>query len=209
MILSDKHKFIFLATPKTGSGTLHVLLSNHGWRSPIDVYANHLTADAARRLPRMMGNVKWEKYKKACFIRNPWDRYVALWLFIDPWRKQHKLPPHGSFVNYILNGGYDGQHQDEFLCHRDGSFTMDFVGKFEKIEEDIRRLFEFLKLPLPHKILHVNDFNFHLTTKNENKRKHYTEYYTEQWMIDAVAKREKVVIDKFGYKFGEDGDRWR
>jgi len=37
----------------------------------------------------------------------------------------------------------------------------------------------------------------------------YYKVTTEQWMIDAVAEREKFVIEKFSYEYGKDGDRWR
>lgn len=204
MIISEKYMFIFLANPKTGSSTLHELLSPYGWRSPIDIYANHLTADAAKRHPRVLGELRWRQFKKVCFIRNPWDRYVALYMMIDKWNGQHGFGVYGSFENYVASGGHQGQHQYEFLLSRQGIQAIDFVGKFENIEHDTRALFAYLKLPPPKTIHHSN--NSHAS---KIERKHYAEYYTKQWMIDAVAEREEHVIHEFDYKFGEDGERWR
>jgi hypothetical protein len=201
MILSDKYQFIFMATPKTGTSTVHELLTPYGWRSPINEYANHLTVAGVKRCPPVMGDKKWKKYKKVGFIRNPWDRYVALWIMIDKWNGQKKYHTYGTLDEYILCGGHQGHHQYEFMLDN-GIPILDFVGKFENFEEDVRDLFRFLKLPVPEKIHHSNKSVL-------NNRKHYTEYYTAKWMIDAVAEREKYVIETYGYKFGEDGDGWR
>jgi hypothetical protein len=125
-------------------------------------------------------------------------------MMIDKWNKQHKYGVYGSLENYIASGGYQGQHQHEFLLTRRGSNAMDWVGKFENIEHDTYALFAYLKLPPPQTVHHSNNSN-----AKKGERKHYTEYYTKQWMIDVVAEREDFVINEFGYKFGEDGDRWR
>ena len=44
-------------------------------------------------------------------------------------------------------------------------------------------------------------------TSNQHKKtehKHYSHYYTEQWMIDLVAEKHRDYIEYFGYKFERD-----
>jgi hypothetical protein len=152
--------------------------------------------------PRV-GISKWNNYRKLVFRRNPWDRYVSLWLWVRRFNRNNpKARKFPEFVDYINGGGENGQHQRDFIFDKEGNVIMDFVGSFETLRESIDDMARFLNLPLPTHIGHTN--------VNANKNRiHYTEYYTEQWMIDTVAERERFVIDAYGYKFGEDGDRWR
>ena len=201
MVVSDSHKFIFLAIPKIGSSTLKTLLTEFGWKTPQSWDGSHMTPIQALRHP-WMRIYMWDEYFKFCFVRNPWDRYVASFLFLETSHINSGSPLYNSFEGYINCGGYEGMHQYEFLLDHVNKYTMDFVGKFETFNASIKTLFNQLKLLEPTKIPNQNSHQY-------PGRKHYTEYYTEQWMIDTVAEREKLVIEKFGYKFGEDGDNWR
>jgi hypothetical protein len=199
MIVSDEHKFLFFSIPRTGSGTLQNKLVNFGWRSGNAAPDNHLTAEQMKAHPAI-GNRKFRDYRNVCFVRNPWDRYVSLFLWINNHHRRTGQPLYDGLGGYIKSGGLEGQHQHEFLHNANGRYIIDFAGRFETYEESIRNLLEFLGLPL--------SFSEGLCNANPNNNKgrvHYSEYYTEQWMIDAVAEREHKMIERFGYKFGEDG----
>jgi hypothetical protein len=197
MIVSEEYRFIFLAVPHTGSSTIQRMLEpvHKGWHNFEE--NNHITPDRLRGHSDIMGLCKWNWFRKICFVRNPWDRYVALFMYANKMHRQANRPIYETFGDYVASGGYEGMHHSEFLLHREGTRAVDFVGRFEKINEDIRRMYCFIGLPEPQNIPHFNRSEY-------NNRRHYTEYY-QRWMVDAVAAREKYVIEKFGYVYGQDG----
>ena len=202
MIVSDPHKFLFLSVPKTGSGTVQTHLQDYGWRSEGAAHLNHLTVEQMKEHEKI-GINKWKAYRKICFVRNPWDRWISLWIWTKRFHEKHEnrdLYP--TFADYLKTNGKEGMHQSWFLLDQNGEFVVDFVGKFELFEDDISKMCDFIKIPRPQSIIHTNQ------NHNEN-RVHYTKYYTEEWMKDVVAKTEKFTIEKYGYEFGKDGERWK
>jgi len=211
MIISDSHKFIFISNPKTGTSTINTHLSSYGWRTP-NAYNDgqeHLLPMYAA-LHFKVGIEKWNTYFKICFTRNPWDRLVSSFLFLNKVHPLWNLPIYSNFEDYLLTAkdvhihqyNYDGMYQKYYLFDSNGTLIIDFVGRFETLTQDIIELHKQLKLPIPSQKHHTNRHEY-------AGRKHYTEYYTEQWMIDTVAEREKLVIEMFGYEYGKDGDRWK
>jgi hypothetical protein len=202
MIVSDQHKFLYLSIPKTASGVTQDWFQRFGWCPSRMAPTNHLTIDQMIKHPRV-GIDRWNSYKKTVFRRNPWDRYVSLFLWIRTINSRHpnrnQFP---TFADYVGSGGETGQHQRDFIFNKEGKVIVDFVGCFETLKDSMDEMADFLGLQRPTHIGHTN--------LNSNKnRVHYSKYYTEQWMIDAVAERERFLIDAYGYKFGEDGERWR
>ena len=159
MIISEEHKFIFLACPKTGSQTLHAHLEPYGTpQSANTIHSYHLTVAGAKRTPSLMGDLRWNEFTKICFIRNPWDRYVSLVNTLNHYHKDKNLPLYAGLGGLIKSGCYEGYHQYEYLLDRESNYTMDYVGKFENFERDVNNLFEYLKLPIPDSIAHYYDY---------------------------------------------------
>jgi len=177
------------------------MLTKFGWKTPQTIDGSHMIPIQIIRLPQV-GIHKWNQYFKFCFVRNPWDRYVSSFLFLQKAHEEEGTPPYHTFEQYINSGGYEGMHQYEFLFDHINNYGMNFIGQFETFNDSVKILYDKLNLPKFNNIPHQNKHVY-------PNRKHYTEYYTEQWMIDAVAQREHVVIAKFNYKFGEDGNKWR
>lgn len=67
----------------------------------------------------------------------------------------------------------------------------DFIGMFENLENDVRKIQDELDLPnrLP-------------TRMNESSHQHYSEYYDED-SIKFVFKHNRQTIERFGYEFCE------
>ena len=95
MIVSHKHKFIFIAIPKTATHAIRFALrphlGNEDWeqvdlfhksRLPFNDFKNinhgHISAIEAKKV---LGEEVWDNYFKFSFVRNPYDRFVSYAFF--------------------------------------------------------------------------------------------------------------------------------
>lgn len=82
MILSRKHKYVFISTPKTGSHTFFDLLQKEFDGERI-IPEYHRT-----KLPENVDN-----YTFFSTVRNPYDRLVALWSAVFSMGSKDRVPP--------------------------------------------------------------------------------------------------------------------
>lgn len=151
-----------------------------------------------------------EKFFKFAFVRNPWDR---MWSFYHHVALAHPETYDMDFNDWLTsyNDSEDRQvgqtaEWDEpmsstrrpqmyWITDDSGNIILDFVGRFEKIEQDFEYVAEKIKLyewcdnPI---LQHVR--------KKENEQ-HYTEVYNEKGR-NHVARYFASDILTFGYRFG-------
>src|SRR5438046_249693 len=83
------------------------------------------------------------------------------------------------------------RYQLDWFVDPNGNVLADFIGKFERLDEDWA--FVAQKLGLSEKLPH----------RRANPRdRHYTEYYNSRTR-DVIANKFKVDIDRFGYEFSK------
>ena len=78
------------------------------------------------------------------------------------------------------------------MTDKQGNMLIDFVGRFENLQNDFDYACEKIGIPkkkLPHMV------------KSEN-RKHYTEYYNEKTK-SIIANKYAKDIEYFNYRYGE------
>lgn len=66
MLVSDKHKIVFVAIPKTGTRSIYKALEDH---FSGQVYSDHL-----KIIPK-----QFRGYYSFCVVRNPYERAVSIW----------------------------------------------------------------------------------------------------------------------------------
>jgi hypothetical protein len=158
MIVSHRHRLIFVAVPRTGSqsvrAALRPLLGPEDWeqaawgtarRVPISSLAatehGHLgVREAERHLPRKV----WRDYFKFAVVRDPWDRFLSSAWFTQGKHPLFRARP-GTCMGLLLRnpGLLNSLHfrpQHTFVETIDGSVGVDFVGRYEHLAEDFARV---------------------------------------------------------------------
>lgn len=208
MIISHKHKFIFIKTRKTAGTSIEIFLEqfcgdadiitpifgsdedkgNHVARNNKGFY-NHIGAFDIRRL---IGDAIWSSYFKFAFERNPWDKQVSMY-----WWRKHQYDLIEGFEEYCVKS--DGNRSGVYLCpsdyhlYSDGhAVAVDFIGRYEALEADLGYVLKMLDLP---------DIGDLPAAKSRCRPKvRYWDMYDEQ-TAEIVRSNFADEIGYFGYKF--------
>lgn len=191
----DYYKCIFVHIPKNaGLSVCYTLFGNTGGshRKIVDY-------------KKIFSPGTFKRYYKFTFVRNPWDRLVSTFFFLKNggltekdrvWAQEH-IAQFDSFDAFVkgwlteenINNSLHFQHQYCFLEDEKGIIAVDFIGRFENIEEDFKKITE--------------ELNIRRTLKktNTSKRKEdYKAYYDEETktIVNEVYRKD---IQLFNYEF--------
>jgi hypothetical protein len=158
----------------------------------------HLPATVLREF---VSDEVWRSYFKFSFVRNPWDLCVSTFYYT---KRTFETSPEAAaadpdfayliarsdFAGYLRALPLFGRYADmsSYLVDDDGELLVDFVGRFERIEEDFAEICRRLQVSA--------------TLTHENKGDHlgYREYYTPE-TSELVARHYARDIERFGYEF--------
>jgi len=190
-MINHKHRFIFVHIIKTGGESIEKF------------FRGRKIHKFAKNYKKQIGNRKWNNYFKFAFVRNPWDKMVSQYFFIQKKRKGNYKLTFREFIlafkscsesEYINGKGIPVEFnpiQLPWILDDAGNCLVDFIGRFENLQEDFNIICDKIGIPrqkLPH--------------ENKSKHKHYTEYYDDE-MKQIVAEKYAKDIEYFGYEFGE------
>ena len=195
MIVSHRHKFIFVKTHKTAGTSVEIALSKFcgpkdiitpvskvdeqtrtelGYRSPqnyrkplltystkewkrlvlkkkrVNRFYNHMPATEIRR---WVGEGVWSSYFKFCFERNPWDKTLSryFWRYRRPdgnYPKRNRHRPKSSIdVPAFIRMKKFRHTSDYYMYTIDGEVAVDYIGRYENLEQDLNTVCERLGLP--------------------------------------------------------------
>jgi len=204
-IVSNKYRFIFIHIPKTGGtslaepeyrdgkGVLAGVLGDTDY-----IRAGHIRAVG---LKAQMGP-HWDDFFKFAFVRNPWDRMVSLYHYFlqDPEKRAsglgRRIAACDDFMDFChrleeleLDAHFD--EQVSYLIDFEGNTLVDFVGRFEVLDQDYAKICARLALPaakLPH--------------YRKSSHQHYLRYYNDR-AIQIIAERYKNDIAIFNYSLSQ------
>lgn len=208
MILSHSKKFIFFACGKTGTTSIEAVLKPYhdGDETLASLYEavvatnnnpKHVRPEMAKKhLPAEV----WNDYFKFVFVRNPWDWVVSQYFFSNfkktkwdlfarkirarhveiVWSRLNKFNPIVSDESYL---------QSSFVFGCEGDRLIDFVGHYERLQEDFDVICQRLGLP-----------QVALPVKNVSGHKPYQKLYTRgsKALVGNLYERD---IQLLGYEF--------
>lgn len=137
---------------------------------------------------------QYRNYFKFTFVRNPWARAFSWYKNVmrdEIHKKNHQISTQIPFKEFLKRFSGEGmlKPQTYWLKSFDGKLHLDFIGKFEKLEEDFETIKEALDIPeisLPHRISGSN--------------KDYRDFYDDE-SIELIKHIYHKEIDLFNYSF--------
>ena len=241
MIISHKHKFLFIEVPKTASTSIkNALVTNFNITDISELnntkdldnndficglklrhsdgnllqydgglfnqvhykYHDHLTLKEALTLHPCI-----KDYFKFAFVRNPWDAQVSTYHYYKNGRVHKKVNGLGNVMHPLPKEDELTYYEKSQECSfkewtmKYGKITiqsdllnaenaeMDFIGKFENIQEDFNTICDKIgmnRITVPH--------------KNASHHEPYQNYYDDE-VKDYMKIKTKSDIERFNYKF--------
>lgn len=155
---------------------------------------------------------QYKSYFSFSFVRNPWERLVSEYL-------HKKLDNKYCFKDFVFRGlpqrnDFDDAYrhiipQTDYLLDAEGRQFVDFIGRFEYLQDDFAKVCErlgFNDTQLPH-INSTSSLRRTLERKcrhlfrNDNRiKQRYWEYYDDA-TVKKVAQMYGSDIEMFGYRF--------
>jgi hypothetical protein len=208
VIVSHRHRFIFVAVPKTGTHSVRQALREQlsdgdveqvglfvdkrfPWEDLAAIRHGHLSL---RQVRPYLGEEAFAGYFKFAFVRNPFDRFVSYCAFVlrggDVFQRQPR-----EAMRHFLFGEPPEHHilfqpQASLLVGEDGrTLLTDRVGRVEDMQGSYDAICTGVGIP-----------SRPLDRVNGSSRGDYRSYY-DQALIDGVAARYAQDLELFGYTF--------
>lgn len=191
----DNRKFIYIHIPKVAGISIANALGiteEHKWHVPLTYYQAALNKK------------EFDSYFKFSFVRNPWDRAFSAYKFLYNGGLSQRdeeittmIRSYRSYEDFITRWLSPETCRillhfapmSDFLMTKHGNVSMDFIGRFESLEQDYNTLSQKLRYgeSLPHK------------NSSPDKIK-YKDIYTPK-MIDKIATVYARDLLEFGYTY--------
>ncbi len=195
MIISDRHRFVFVHVPKSAGTSIRAALAPFGdGASAASPHTTHETlCSLLKRHPQLATHFKF------AVVRNPWERLVSF-LFHSRQRLAPTFPQFQAIdrleamLRLIdrdvawLSGMHAVRPQYDFICGANGARLTDFVARHEHLAADFARACQRIGIAAA------------LPRMNVSRHDHYAVYYNG-WCRDFVADRYRRDIAEFGYAF--------
>jgi hypothetical protein len=147
-------------------------------------FYNHCPAAEIRQ---KVGEGIWDRYVKFCFERNPWDRVLSEYFYVQ----KHQAERFGqmSLRDYVL-----GEHYtlNAPLYVIDGRSAMNIVGRYETLAADLQHICGQLGIPYDDWLPHAKGDTRPPDTRSPQR-------LLTPDLQDRIAERCRAEIELFGY----------
>jgi hypothetical protein len=187
----DRHRCIFVHIPKcAGVAVCQSLFGNLG--------AGHHPVGTLRKV---FGTACFDSYFKFAFVRNPWDRLLSAWEFLQRggfhaadarWAQRH-LSRYEDFDAFVrgwvtpenVAASVHFRPQTDFLHLPEGGSGVDFIGRYENLETDFRKVCEQLGIQTVLQSLNAGPLRDYRDAYDRDTRR----------IVDSVFRRDIVELD--------------
>lgn len=231
-MISHHHRCIFIHIPKNAGQSIETVFLNIlglTWktRAPLLLRENDIPELGPPRLAHLTANDyvnckylpqdTYDAYFKFAFTRNPWTRAVSFYKYMGKGSGK-------NFREFIKEDFFSGIYkkkywfvmpQTEYILDTTGNQIVDFVGKFETLQDDFNLVCERIGIP-PTSIPHANNS----TDRSPSKRKQIklkilgalgkvsnvenhpntSDYYDDE-TVALIGDLYRTDIEHFGYQF--------
>lgn len=167
------------------------------WLGPLNRLGLHRAAEfpehvTARIVKNCLPQATYASLFKFAFVRNPWDRLVSRYAQLlrnpghTPRHQGKALKGFEAFLDWEVRR--NKSHQHTYVCDAGGSLIVDFIGYFERLDEDFAKVCDRLQV------------RAELPKSNISKHESYQTYYTPATR-ELVAEHCRRDIELFGYDF--------
>lgn len=207
-MISHRHHCIFVHIPRTGGTSIENVMwpgersEAELWMGFVSPFHNKYQTGGlqhlfARHIRLEVGEQVFQDYFKFAIVRNPWDRLVSQFCYLDrrPDLRDFMGVPEGMpFAQYVEQAATSGHvqitPQYDFIYDETGDPLVDYIGRFETLQHDAATVFERIGLE-----------DVSLPVANTSSRhRDYRSYYdgaTRSRVEELYAKD----IERFGYRF--------
>lgn len=212
MLVSYEHQFLFIHVPKAAGSSIVAALAPYANRpdvfwmnrllDKVGIHVNYMGPyrqkkfrkhDPAIVVQRQLPRRIYDSMFKFAFVRNPWDRLVSYYHFVlgkpghNRYERVRRLGSFAAFVEWCCRERkpVDQRHM---ICDSHGKVIVDFVGRYETLDDDFRTVCRRLGLNvlIPH--------------LNRSGHRDYRDYYKPATR-NLVAELYRGDIETFGYTF--------
>jgi len=196
MLISEQHKILYVAVPKTATTSIQEWLRTED-SSFIDPKAafgrsinlwDHSTAFQAQQ---KLGKDYYDSLEVIAFLRHPIFRIISSYNFYRMGAKRHSLfywHPNASFLRYVISTAqilsaqilpirlwallHPYMDNKRYFTDNNGNIIVDHIGRYESLADDLKCISE--KLELDVDISKLPNLNVSKTSDQEFKLNHPT-----------------------------------
>lgn len=186
-MICEKHKFIYIGVPKTGTTSIETYLKKNF------KILNHCQK---KHTPINLHSDNYISYFKFAFVRNPWEWVVSWFRYLKFSRKNFEYENFEKWLIDELNlkGSLKNFNdplfpQYKFLCNKNDELIIDFIGRFERLQEDFNKICRRIKIS-----------NYKLDNLNSSTNFNYKDFYN-CITKELVEKNFEKDIELFKYKY--------
>lgn len=192
MIVSHRHKFIFIAIPKTGTHAIRFALRKH--MAPDDIEQVKLFVEKkapyqdiaaiphghikAAQIKAAVGEEVWSSYFKFACVRNPWDRFISYAFFMYRNTNMLKNDPLPALKQIIADRSQKKRilfaPQHEFVTDAAGNLMVDHICRQEDLQAGYDEVCKRIGIPTEK-----------LDVINKSEHKPYSSYYDDELRLEV------------------------
>ncbi|MEL6655585.1 MAG: sulfotransferase family 2 domain-containing protein [Bacteroidota bacterium] len=199
MIYSEKHRIIFIASPKTGTVTVQSLLLEHlpdarknrvpKGEQTFKIFGHAKAVDIRNQI----GADYYDQHETIAFVRDPLAKFVSSYFFyrghkrlwnqrpdIKVWAKLKiaiRLLFAKSLPFKIWAMLYPYKSNWGYLTDKQGNIIVKHIGRTQYLKEDLIRILN---------TIGVDTDDIEVGRKNSSKHSHHLEYYQANWFRTFV-----------------------